>query len=250
MRWLFLGPCIVLGTAPAQAQQTAIGYDPSKYILVDARLLRGTVGYSRFGIGEVDTLPDRLGQGVNLRIEVRMVSGIMKMTQGFVIADALSVDYTLGRMSSEPLAYYKEPESRLAYAMRFGYSILAGYSSTHFGVLAGKGIGWSTALVGGSGVPGDALFAANAPWMARLEFRPAFSQEFRIMLTGWDDFRREGRNNGFRVDIPILPKHRFFLSYTFDRSDGPVAYATFDNDRYSPGVFTQHMFGLRFGSIY
>ena len=249
-RWLFPGLCIALCATAARGQQTAISYDPTKYILVDARLLRGSVGYSMFGIRDVDTLPDRLGQGVDLRIEARLVSGLMKKSAGFVVADAFYLDLTMGRMSSAPLAYYEDPESRLAYVMRFGYSFLAGYSNEHFCVLGGKGIEWGTAQVGGSGVPGDVLLAATAPWMARLEFRPAFSEEFRIMLTGWDNFRDGGRNNGFRVDIPFLAKHRFFLSYTFSRSDGPVSYATFDNDRYSPGVFTQDMIGLRFGSIH
>jgi hypothetical protein len=249
-RWLFPGLCIVLCTAAVQAQQTAISYDPTKYILVDARLLRGSVGYTMFGISDVDSLPDRLGQGVDLRIEARLVSGFMKKSEGFVIADAFYLDLTMGRMSSAPLEYYSDPESRLAYAMRFGYSFLAGYSNEHFGVLGGKGIEWSAAQVGGSGLPGDVLLAFTAPWMARLEYRPGFSEEFRIMLTGWDSFREGRRNSGFRVDIPFLPKRRFFLTYTFSRSDGPVSYATFDNDHYSPGVFTQHMIGLRFGSIY
>lgn len=248
--WLVPGLCIVLCTAAAQAQQTAISYDPANYILVDARLLRGSVGYTMFGIHDVDTLPDRLGQGVDLRIEARLVSGFMKKTEGFVIADAFYLDLTMGRMSSGPLEYYSDPESRLAYAMRSGYSFLAGYSNAHFGILGGKEVLWGTAQVGGSGLPGDVLLAFSAPWMARLEYRPAFSEEFRIMLTGWDNFREGRRINGFRVDIPFLPKRRFFLTYTLSRSDGPVSYATFDNNTYSPGVFTQHMIGLRFGSIY
>ncbi|MEZ4740002.1 MAG: hypothetical protein R2818_11755 [Flavobacteriales bacterium] len=249
-RWLLLSFGLALSTMRVVAQQTAITYDPTKYILVDARLLRGSVGYTQFGISDVDTLPDRLGMGVDLRIEARLVSSFMKKTEGFVIADAFYLGLSMGRMSSEPLFYYTSPESRFAYVMRFGYSFLAGYSNEHFGVLGSKGVDLSAAEVGGSSLPGDALLATTAPWLARVEFRPAYSEEFRIMLTGWDNFREGTRNNGFRVDIPILPKRRFFLSYTFNRSSGQVAYASFDNDRYAAGVFTQHMIGLRFGSIY
>jgi len=234
----------------AAQTQTAIVYDPSKYILVDARLLRGSVGYTSFGISDVDTLPDRQGQGVDLRIEARLVSSFLKKTEGFVIADAFFLDLTMGRLSSEPLYYYTSPESRFCTSVAFGYSFLAGYSTERFGILGGKQILWSTAMVGGTDLPGPTLFTFTAPWMARLEFRPGFSQEFRIMLTGWDNFNDDKRTNGFRVDIPFLPKKRFFLTYTFTRATDQVSYASFDNYQYASGTFTQHMIGLRFGSIY
>lgn len=243
----------VLGSSPflLSAQTgTATVYDASKYILVDARLLRGSVGYSSFGISDVDTFPDRLGQGVDLRIEARLVSGFHKNTEGFVIADAFFLDLTMGALSSEPLYYYTSPESRFCTVMSTGYSFLAGYSTERFGILGGKEILMSTAMVGGTDLPGPSLFTTTAPWMARLEFRPAFSEEFRIMLTGWDNFNDAKRTNGFRVDIPFLPQKRFFLTYTYARITDQVSYASFDNDQYAPGTFTQHMVGLRFGSIY
>ncbi|MBL0126476.1 MAG: hypothetical protein IPP83_03245 [Flavobacteriales bacterium] len=244
---------VVLGSARivALAQtQTATVYDASKYILVDARLLRGSVGYTTFGISNVDTLPDRLGQGVDLRIEARLISGFKDNTEGFVIADAFFLDLTLGRLSSEPLTYYNDPESRFCTVMTTGYSFLAGYSTERFGILGGKEILATVAMVGGTDLPGPSLLTTTAPWMARLEFRPAFSEEFRIMLTGWDNFNDAKRTNGFRVDIPILPKKRFFLTYTFTHATDQVSYATFDNDQYAPGTFSQHMIGLRFGPIY
>ena len=234
----------------ARAQQTATVYDASKYILVDARLLRGAIGYSTFSISDVDTLPARQGQGINERIEARIVSSFMDNDEGFVIADAFFLDLTLGRMSSEPLYYYDNPESRFSVMMQFGYSFLAGYSSDRFGVLAGKSFNWSSATVGGTSLPGVELLTGTAPWMMRVEVRPAFSKEFRIMLTGWDNFNDERRDQGFRVDIPFLPKRRLFLTYEYGRRGSDVSYATFDNDQYSTGVFTQHLFGLRFGSIY
>ena len=234
---------------PAQTQ-TATVYDASKYILVDARLLRGSVGYTSFGISDVDTLPDRQGQGVDLRIEARLISGFHKKTEGFVIADAFFLDLAMGKLSSEPLSYYNDPESSFCTTMSTGYSFLAGYSTARFGILGGKEFLWSVAMVGGTSLPGPELFMLTAPWMARLEFRPGFSEEFRIMLTGWDNFNDAKRTNGFRVDIPFLPKKRFFLTYTYARTMGQVSYATFDNDQYAPGTCTQHMIGLRFGSIY
>ncbi len=242
--------CSLLLLPGVQAQEVARVYDASQYILIDARLLRGSVGYATFGISDVDTLADRLGQGVDLRIEARLISGFMKKTEGFVIADAFLLDMTMGRLTSEPLYYYDSPEDRFSTAMKFGYSFLAGYSTEQFGVLGGKSFEWSTAFVGGSTLPGKELMTGTAPWMARLEFRPAFSQEFRIMLTGWDNFNSTKQNKGFRVDLPFLPKKRFFLTYQYDRMGGDVSYATFNNDQYAPGIFTQHMFGLRFGSIY
>ena len=232
------------------AQQKVTIYDPSKYILVDARMLRGAIGWSTFSIHDVDTFPARLGQGLNERIELRIVSFFMDKDEGFVIADAFFLDLTFGRMSSEPLAYYIDPESRFSIMMRFGYSFLAGYSTERFGLLAGKSFNWSSASVGGTSLPGVDLFTSTGPWMMRAEWRPAFSNEFRLMLTAWDNFNDARCDQGFRVDIPFLPKRRFFLTYAYGRRGSDVSYATFGNDRYEPGMFTQHLFGLRFGSIY
>ncbi len=153
-------------------------------------------------------------------------------------------------MSSEPLFYYASPESRFSVNMQFGYSFLAGYSAERYGVLAGKSFNWSSATVGGTSLPGVDLFTSTGPWMMRAEFRPAFSNEFRIMVTGWNNFNIERSDQGFRVDIPFLPKKRFFLTYEYGRRGSDVSYATFGNDKYAPGIFTQHLFGLRFGSIY
>jgi hypothetical protein len=234
----------------AQAQRTTYIYDPEKYILVDDKMFRGGFGYAAFGISDVDTLPARLGQGVNTRIECRLASRILDRDEGFVIADAFFLDMTLGRMSSEPLAYYIDPESRFSVNIQFGYSFLAGYSAERYGLLAGKSFNWSSASVGGTSLPGVDLFTSTGPWMMRAEFRPAFSNEFRVMITGWDNFNDERRDHGFRVDIPFLPKRRLFLTYEYGRRSSDVSYVTFDNDQYAPGHFTQHLFGMRFGSIY
>jgi hypothetical protein len=237
-------------TTKAWAQQTATVYDASRYILVDAKLLRGHIGYSTFRIGQVDTLPDRAAHGVAQRIEARLISGFVKRDEGFVVADAFFLDLTLGTMTSEPLAYSTEPESRFSLFMRFGYSFMAGYSHERFGVLAGKSFNWSAAMIGGTALPGKELLSPTGPWMVRLELRPAFSKEFRLMVTGWENFKDARRDKGFRVDVPFLPKYRLFLSYQFDHLDGDVNYVTADNGRPASGVLTQHLFGLRFGSIY
>jgi hypothetical protein len=244
----FAGLWLLLHTVAAQ--QTVTVYDPSNYILVDARLLRAAIGYTSFNISEVDTLPQRNAQGINLRSEARLVSGLVKRDEGFVIADAFYIDLSMGMLTSEPLYYYSNPEDRFSTSATFGYSLLAGYSTERFGALAGKSFDWTAAFVGGSTLPGAELFLATGPWMTRLEFRPAFSNEFRILLTGWDNFNSEKRSQGFRVDLPFLPNKRFWLTYNFSRLGGDVSYATFDNGQYAQGVLTQHMFGLRVGSIY
>ncbi len=243
------GLVLCMSSAEAQTQKVTV-YDPSRYILVDGSFLRGSLGYTTFAIGDVDTLPDREGSGLDLRIESRIVSAIIEKDEGFVISDAFFLNLTMGSLSSEPLSYYKDPESRFSTAMKFGYSFLAGYSGERFGVLGGKSFEWFSSFVGGSSLPGEKLMVGSAPWMMRLELRPAFSKEFRIMLTGWDNFKEERMNKGFRVDIPFLPEKRFFITYAFCRIGADVAYATFDNNVYAPGTFTQHMIGLRFGSIY
>lgn len=242
--------CIGLLLTTAQAQQKTTVYDASRYVLVDARLIRAAVGYSSFGISKVDTLADRLAQGINLRAEARLVSGFLKRDEGFVIADAFYLDLTMGMLQSEPLFYYANPEDRFSTVAAFGYSFLAGYSTERFGALAGKGFDWTAAFVGGSTFPGPDLFISTGPWMARFEFRPAFSNEFRIMLTGWDNFNPEKRHTGFRVDIPFLPRKRFWLTYNYSRIGSSVSYATFDNDQYAKGILTQHIIGIRVGSIY
>jgi hypothetical protein len=232
------------------AQQKATVYDASRYVLVDARLLRGHIGYSAFHIGQVDTMPDRAAHGIAQRIEARLISGFVKRDEGFVVADAFFLDLTLGSMTSDPEAYYKDPESRFSLFMRFGYSFLAGYSHERFGVLAGKSFNWSAAMVGSTSLPGQELLSPTGPWMMRVELRPAFSKEFRVMLTGWDNFKDVRRDKGFRVDVPFLPGRRLFLTYQFDHLAGDVSYVTLDNARPANGVLTQHLFGLRFGSIY
>jgi hypothetical protein len=244
--------CMGLGFAmhAAQAQQKATVYDASQYILVDARLLRAAIGYTSFSISQVDTLPKRNAQGINLRSEARLISGFVKREDGFVVADAFYIDLSMGVLSSEPLYYYANPEDRFSTTATFGYSVLVGYNTERFGALAGKSFDWTAAFVGGSTLPGAKLFLATGPWMARLEFRPAFSNEFRIMLTGWDNFNSAKRSQGLRVDLPFLPNKRFWLTYSFSSLGGDVSYATFDNGQYAQGLLTQHMFGLRVGSIY
>ncbi len=242
--------CLGLLSVDLHGQQKATVYDASRYILLDAKLLRGSFGYSAFKIGGVDTLPDRHAQGIDVYIEARLVSGLVKREEGFVIADAFYLGMSLGRLASEPLFYYGSAEDRFSGVIRTGYSLMAGYSAERFGVLAGKRFDWSGAFVGGSDLPASDLFIATAPWMARLELRPAFSKEFRLMLTGWDNFNDAKRHTGFRVDVPFHPEKRFFITYEFTRIGGDVSYATFDNGVSAPGVLTQHMFGLRFGSIY
>lgn len=230
--------------------QTVASYDATKYVLVDGKLLRGNVGYSMFTIGDVDTLPDREAHGVNLRIEARLISGFLKEHGGFVLADAFFLDLTMGTLKSEPLYYYDNPEDRFSSMASFGYSVLAGYSTERFGALAGKGVKWSSTNVGDSWLPGAQLFSTTAPWMLRLEGRPAFSNEFRVMVTAWDNFNSAKRDQGFRVDIPIAPRKRFFLTYEYGRRTADVSYVSFDNGVYAPGSITQHMVGFRFGSIY
>lgn len=242
--------CLGLVPAALHAQQQATVYEGSKYVLLDANLMRGAFGYTAFTIGEVDTLPDRHGHGIDLRIEARLVCGVLKRKEGFVIADAFILDASLGQLTSEPLSYYKTPEDRFSVIVRWGYSFMAGYSAKRFGILAGKSFDWTGAFVGGSDLPAADIFIATAPWMARVELRPAFSKEFRLMLTGWDNFNDAKRHTGFRVDVPFLAGKRFFLTYEYSRIGGPVGYATFDNGVNAPGVFSQHMVGMRFGSIY
>jgi hypothetical protein len=94
------------------------------------------------------------------------------------------------------------------------------------------------------------LLTVTAPWMIRAEWRPAFSNEFRIMLTGWNNFNNARIDQGFRVDIPFLPKRRLFFTYEYGKRGSDVSYATFNNDQYASGYFTQHMVGIRFGAIY
>lgn len=246
--WIAVG--MLLAHSTLYAQQTTVVYDPTKYILVDGRLLRGAVGYATFGISDVDTLPDRLGHGVDLRVEARLVSGILKRTKGFVIADAFFLDLALGTLTSEPLNYFSNPEDRFSGAMVFGYSFLAGYSTERFAALGGKSFNWSSMFLGGTSLPGVDLMVGTAPWIMRLEYRPTFSNEFRIMLTGWHNFNELKRSKGFRVDIPIVPSKRFFLTYEWSRLTSDVAYASADNGVYATGIFTQQLFGLRFGPIY
>jgi len=242
--------CLGLVPAALHAQQQATVYEGSKYVLLDAHFMRGAFGYTAFTIGEVDTLPDRHGQGIDLRIEARLICGVLKRREGFVIADAFFLDASMGRLTSEPLSYYKTPEDRFSVIVRSGYSFMAGYSAKRFGVLAGRSFDWSSASVGGSDLPASGIFIATAPWMARLELRPAFSKEFRLMFTGWDNFNDTKRHTGFRVDVPFLAEKRFFLTYEYTRIGAPVSYATFDTGVSAPGVFTQHTVGMRFGSIY
>jgi hypothetical protein len=241
---------LLLSAFTTWAQQSATVYDASRYVLVDAKLLRGHIGYSTFRIGQVDTMPDRAAHGLAQRIEARIISGFVKRDEGFVVADAFFLDLTLGSMTSDPEAYYKDPESRFSLFMRFGYSFMAGYSHKNFGILVGKSFNWSAAMVGSTSLPGQELLSPTGPWMMRLELRPAFSKEFRLMLTGWDNFTDVRRDKGFRVDVPFLPGRRLYLTYQFDHLAGDVSYVTLDNGRPANGVLTQHLFGLRFGSIY
>jgi hypothetical protein len=225
-------------------------YDPNHYILIDPRMIRGSLGYTNMKIKDVAGIPDRIGHGFNTRFEVRFLSWILKRQHGFVLTDGMNVDLSIGYMSTEPIKYYNSPESKFASSLRFGYSVMSGYSNRRIGLLGGKNFEWLSSFIGGSFFPGDKLILGTAPWIMRLEFRPAFSNEFRLMVTGWDNFTHDRTNKGFRVELPIKPKKRLFICYENIFFKTQVSSAAFDNNVYAPGILNLQNIGLKYGAIY
>jgi len=243
---------VFLAHAGNSQTKTLIVYDPSKYVLVNPRLIRGEIDYSNFSVHGNGKFNDRNGWGVRLRNEARIISSFMENEDHrFFLYDAFYFDLTMGKMTSKPYTGYSDTEATFATLISMGYDLYAGYRNERFGFLAGKKFNWNSARIGMTSIPGDgSLFYRLSPWSFRMEYCLGFNYEFRLVLSGWNSFSKERKNYGLKIDVPIHPKKRFFLTaeYNYYKAIAEANYFAGDT-RYGARI-GQFSIGFRVGSIY
>lgn len=218
------------------------------YIVVDPFVIRGSLGVAKPVIESKTDSLKREGYAVNIGIQSRFLSHILKMNEGWVMTDGIYADLLIGAMTSEKLKVFNSEESsRFIAGLNFGYFSMIGYAGNHFGVLAGPKFNYQKMMIGETSFPNEGLQRATCAQL-RLEWRLGHSNEFRIQLTGWSNFSTSNTQNGFRLDIPIEKDAPSFLYFEYTvaqaMAEYPHSFAPY-NSRLS--ILN---LGWRFGSIY
>lgn len=191
---------------PAAAAQKEPGcISTGKCYYVDLRVVSAGFGYGMGTIGGLGTTPDRTMRGLNLRLDVHILSLALRKLP-IATYDALFTDMTWGKMSSDPLMYFSSAESDNAMPLTFGYHFLVGLRRESFGVLGGLGYRHFDHDIGDTFMSGS-----STPVTARLEL----GRKKPIVATAW-----AGRNGmmGAHVDVPFF--RRLNISAQYWQADG------------------------------
>jgi len=191
-------------TAPgAAAQCSHPGY------CVDFRALSAVLGYGAARITNIG-VPDRVMRGVNARIDVHIVSLVLRRLP-IRTYDALIGDVTYGRRTSDSLhgLFPGDVEGTNGFQATFGYQFLAGAKIAGPVALLG-GLGWEERY---TDIGGTTLSASSTPVIARLEV----GERKRIVVTAWHAVGGDA-SDGARIDVPFF--HRLNLTGMYWRTDG------------------------------
>lgn len=176
-----------------------------------------TLGYSTGAIGDLGFAPDREWWGVNVGVNLRILSWLTSGgDSGFVLWDLLSLETdALGKMTSDTLAYYGNGpvqgyERPHQWSWGFGYRLMAGVSSGRVALVGG--VRWEdfNHEVGSMVMDGSTL-----PLAARLAFAP-FSVP--VIVEGAYSVGGENKMRSVSVDLPFLG--RAHIGATYDRVEG------------------------------
>lgn len=244
--------CTYLSLASlAQTKEARVYYYSPDYVLVDARTIRGQAAYASFSFNDFDTFPQRKAVGLNVKAEFMLFSNLVNRHSSFVVHDALYTEMNMGKMQSTPFVYsHDEQEKAFAVMFRFGYDFYTGYRNKRIGLLAGARPRWMYSFIGDVSTAGSSLgaFLFNCPLAARIEVRPAFQNEFRIVLTAWQNIIDRTPARGMRIEVPFIPNKRFWLFAEYETITGPASFV-FGNEPHQ-AVMKNINLGLRVGSLY
>lgn len=222
------------------------------YIYVDARMIRGVVGYSSgslsFNTGKPSlTIPNRTWWSVYLRNEFRMFSSLIDRHNKFVVRDAMYLDLAMGKMTSAPIKYADgNPEGLFTVNSSFGYQFLAGYRSETWALLGGADALWAVTFAGSAFDP-NKLVRNYIPFVLRGEYRPWGGNECRIVACAFSNFNNANSYYGAFVDLPISKSKRFYLTAQYLVRNSYMTVGNYDTYRCT---ISQWMIGFKVGSIY
>jgi len=220
---------LALGSAgPVTAQCSRPGY------CVDLRALSAVIGYGSARITNLGSTPDRVMQGVNTRIDVHIVSLLLR---GLPVRtyDALIGDFTYGRRTSDSLPglFAGDVEGATGFQATFGYQLLAGGELG--GVTLLGGLGWQEYYhdIGGTTMSGTSI-----PLVARVEI----FQRKPIVVTAWKSMSGDPAT-GARVDVPFF--RRLMLTAAYWRADGSADVWNNPSNTKTPGRASLLVLGFR-----
>lgn len=204
IRAIVLGALLATaGTAAAQERCAHPGF------CTDLRVLSAVLGYGSARIGGLDTIPDQVMQGLNVRIDVHIVSLLLKDLP-LRTYDALFGDLSYGHRTSDSLPglFAGDVQPTTGFQATFGYQFLAGPRLSGIALLGGLGVEEHYHDIGGSTVNGK-----STSLVARLEL----GGRKRIVITGWHAVGGDALN-GARIDVPFF--RRLDLTAMYWQADG------------------------------
>lgn len=175
------------------------------------------LGYSKGAIGDLGFAPDREWWGVNVGINVRILSWLTaNRDSGLVFYDLLYLDVDgLGKMTSDTLGYFGNGplqgyESRHAFSWGFGYTLMAGVASET--TLLTAGLRWESYNheVGAMNMDGSVL-----PLAARLVFAPG---ERPFVVEGAYSLGGDNKLRSLSVNVPFIGLTH--IGATYDQLEG------------------------------
>jgi hypothetical protein len=187
---------IALCLSTAAATSTASAQRANQ---ADLRILSAALGYGAARITGLGTTPDRAMQGFYIRTDVHILSLILRNLP-VATYDALYVDLTYGKMTSDPLTYLNMPEGTSNLVYSAGYTFLAGVRKPSLAVLGGLSFQTFTHFIGDSEMDGH-----GTPVTARVEL----GSRRKIVLMGWGG---SGMLGG-RIDVPLFRRLNATASY-------------------------------------
>ncbi len=223
--------CAVLlavhAAAPPPARAQWVRSEPA-----DLRIATAAVGYGSARITDIGIVPDRIMAGLNMRADLHVLSLLLRNLP-IRTYDAAFIDYTYGRMTSDPLLFLTEEEDRSNVVFGAGYQFLAGLDLGGLAVLGGPGWQQFTHDIGGSSMNGSATSA-----MARLEV----GRRRHLVATGWLGMSGD-KTAGARVDVPFF--RRLNLTAMYWQSDGAAEVWTSQPGVMTPASARMLMVGVR-----
>ena len=220
-------------------------------VLIDARVIRGQFGYTQMQLSNADTFSSRIVDAINLKAEFQLLSTLFGYYNRFVIYDALYTEMLFGKMRNNPIQHGKsDTESKLSFGFRWGYDLFAGYRTEKYGILAGIRPRWMMAAIGDLTMGGNSLgyFVYTMPFAVKGEYRLGYHNEFRIMLTLWDNFSAKKGNRGARLEIPFNPSGRWWVFGEYETYNHSVDYVFGINP--NNAAYKTLTVGIRVGSMY
>jgi len=200
---------VALFATTGKAVAQSLCANPTHCTAADMRVLSAVIGYGSARIGGLDTIPDQVMQGLNVRFDVHIVSLLLK---GLPLRtyDALFADVSYGRRTSDSLhgLFAGDVQPTTGFQATFGYQFLAGRRLSGITLLGGLGVEEHYHDIGGSTVHGK-----STPLVARLEI----GGRKPIVITGWHALGGDALN-GARIDVPFF--RRLNLTAMYWQADG------------------------------